>query len=358
MIIARAPLRISFVGGGTDLPDFYRRSPGRVISAAIDQYVYAVINYTPLVHKVTVRYSVAETVDHPSLLRHDRARAALLDLGIHSNTEIGFFAHLPARTGLGSSSSLAVSLVKGLAAYQGRKIDRREAAEAAARLEIELLGEPVGKQDQYAAAFGGLNVFQFNADESVEVEPVLIDYRRRLHLEEHLLLFFTGITRLASSVLTEQKANIAEKFGTLEAMADSVLEFRSRLVAGDFRGMGEMLHRGWEQKKTLASNVSNAIIDALYDAGMNAGAWGGKVLGAGGGGCIMFLVPIEHKPAIREAVAEAAARNNLEEFEEIPVRFVQSGAELVFNAGGIPQKMGSAAPLHLPPVEYGLERKT
>lgn len=332
MIVVRAPLRLSFVGGGTDLPDFYRLHAGRVISATIDKYVYLVINRTPLIDKVSARYSLSETVDHPGSLQHTRIRAALLDMGIHKNIEIGSFASLPAKTGLGSSSSFSVALIKGLHAFQNKKIDSREAAEKAARLEIDLLGEPIGKQDQYAAAFGGFNIFQFNADGSVAVEPVLLDYKTRLGLEDHLLLFFTGITRAASSVLTEQKANIGAKLETLKAMSASVPEFSSRLLKGDFEGLGKMLHEAWLSKKGLASNVSNNTIDSFYAAAIKAGAWGGKVAGAGGGGCLVFLAPHERKERIRAAVAEVAKAHALQEFREIPVQFVQSGTEVLFSA--------------------------
>lgn len=333
MIVVRAPLRISFVGGGTDLADFYTRSTGRVISTAIDKYVYVVINHTPLIDKVSARYSISESVNHPNDLQHTRIKAALLDLGINKNIEIGSFASLPAKTGLGSSSAFSVALMKGLNAYQGKKLDARAAAVAASRLEIELLREPIGPQDQYASAFGGLNVIQFNQDHSVDIDPVLLDFKKRTALEQHLLIFFTGITRTASSVLTEQKANIDKKFDTLKEMAESVFEFRERLMLADFRGLGAMLHEGWMKKKGLASNVSNAAIDALYSAGMNHGAWGGKVLGAGSGGCIMLLATPDHHQAIRTAVSLAARENNFEDFREIPVHFVQSGAEVLYNDG-------------------------
>ena len=331
MIIVRAPLRISFVGGGTDLRDFYKLYPGRVISTAIDKYVYAVINQTPLIKKVSARYSTTELVNHPSELKNDRIRAALLALGIHNNIEVGTFSHLPGNTGLGGSSSFSVALMKGLHTLLGNKIDKREAAETASRLEIDLIGEPIGKQDQYAAAFGGLNVFQFNSDETVDVEPVLLDYKNRLALENHLLLFFTGYARSASSVLTEQKANIEKKFETLKSMADSVPEFRDKLLLGDFRGLGEMLHDGWTKKKTLALNVSNPIIDEIYNEGMNAGAWGGKLLGAGNGGCVMFLAPLKKKQTIRDSVKRVALKHDFSDFEEVPVRFVQSGVETLVN---------------------------
>lgn len=331
MIVVRAPLRISFVGGGTDLPGFYRKSAGSVISTAIDKFVYVVINRTPLIDKISARYSISETVAEPSELQHTRIKAALMDLGINKNIEIASFASLPSKTGLGSSSSFSVALMKGLHAFNGKKLSKGETAEAASRLEIDLVGEPIGKQDQYAASFGGFNVIQFNPDESVNVEPVLLDYKKRLALEDHVVLFFTGITRFASGVLTEQKANIDKKFETLKEMAASVPEFRVKLMAGEFKGLGDMLHQGWLKKKSLASNVSNSSIDDLYNAGISAGAWGGKVLGAGGGGCVMFLAPYDKKPAVREAVVNIAKANNLSGFQEIPVKFVQSGAEVIFN---------------------------
>jgi D-glycero-alpha-D-manno-heptose-7-phosphate kinase len=331
MIVVRAPMRISFVGGGTDLPEFCRQSPGQVISTAIDKFVYVAINRTPLIDKVSARYSISETVNHPAELQHTRIRAALCDLGIKKGIEIASFASLPTKTGIGSSSSFSVALMKGLHAYLGKHIGARETAEAASRLEIELLGEPIGKQDQYAAAFGGFNVFRFNTDGTVDVEPVLLDYRKRLDLEEHLLVFFTGITRFASSVLSEQRQNINDKFNTLREMAAMVPCFRDALLQGDFRLLGEMLHDGWLRKRSLASGVSSGVIDALYEAGMTSGAWGGKVLGAGGGGCLLLIVSPERKEAVHRAVWEVARASDLADFKDIPVHFVQSGAEALYN---------------------------
>ncbi len=332
MIIVRAPLRISFVGGGTDLPDFYRVSPGRVISTAIDRYVFVAINPTPFLNeKITVRYSICEVVNHPNELKNDRVRAALLDLGILNNIDITTFSHVSAKTGLGGSSSFSVALIKALHSYLGRKIDERETAEAASRLEIELLGEPIGKQDQYASAIGGLNIIQFNPDETVDVDPVFLDYKHRLDFQNQLLLFFTGISRDASFVLTKQRKNITNRLETLKIMAEEPLEFKERLLKKDFKGLGEMLHKGWLEKKTLASNVSNSIINEFYDGGMNEGAWGGKILGAGGGGCVLFLTPSEKREAIRKKMKEVVLKNNLTEFREIPVKFVQSGVEVLIN---------------------------
>lgn len=333
MIIVRAPLRISFVGGGTDLPDFYRLYPGRVISTAIDKYVYVAINRTPLIKKISVRYSIGEVVNHPSELKNDRVRLALLDLGIYNNIEIGTFSHLPGQTGLGSSSSFSVALTKGLYTSLGKKMNKYEAAEAACRLEIGLLKEPIGKQDQYASALGGFNTLQFNRDESVEVDPVLLDYKKRLDLESHMFIFFTGTQRPASSVLTEQRANINKKVETLKEMASLVPVFKEHLIKGDFKALGEILHQNWLKKKSLASNVSNPLIDEFYEAGISCGAWGGKVLGAGGGGCILFLAPPEKKTAIREMVKKIAEKNNLNDYVEVPVSIAQSGVEVIVNTG-------------------------
>lgn len=324
-------MRISFVGGGTDLRSFYGRCPGRVISTAIDKYVYVTVNRPPLSKKISVRYSTNEEVNHPSELKNDRFREALLDLGFHNGIELATFTDVSVNAGLGSSSSFSVGLMKALHLAKGKKLDPREIAEEASRLEIELVREPIGKQDQYASAYGGLNIFQFNKDESVDVIPIHLDYKKRHDFENRIVLFFTGMKRLASSVLTEQNANAEKNFETLKRMADSVPQFENLLMKGDFKGLGEMLHEGWLLKRTLASNLTNQTLDDLYVTGMKSGAWGGKVLGAGGGGCIMFLVPPEKKDAVRRDLMEIAKKRGLEDFSEIPMHFVQSGVEVVAN---------------------------
>jgi len=333
MIISRAPLRISFMGGGSDLSAFYEKEVGRVISTAIDKYIYLVFNHTPMVNRVTARYFHSESVNHPLELKHDRIREALLDLGIKSNIEIGAFAHLPSRTGLGSSSSFSVALMKGLHAYLGKKIGARESAEAAARLETDLLKEPIGKQDHYAAAAGGFNVLEFHPDR-VEVQPVLLDFERRALLEESIILFYTNITRDASTVLTEQSVRTKDDSAHREIvrrMVDMVLPFKDALMKGNLEDLGALLSRGWQLKRQLASNISNPVIDALYNAALEHGAWGGKLLGAGAGGCLLFLAPPERHAAIKAALFACAREHSLEETSDIPVRFVQSGAEIVFN---------------------------
>ncbi len=333
MIIVRAPLRVSFVGGGTDLADFYTRYPGRVISTTIDKYIYLVINPAYRMNDYILKYQITEKVANPRDIVHNRFRAALLEFGMtEKGVEIGTFADVPAKTGLGSSSSFTVALIKGLNAYFGRTISSIQAAEEACRLEIEVLQEPIGKQDQYAAAFGGFNIFQFNSDGTVDREPVLVDYRVKANFEDHLLLFFTGITRNASDVLTDQRSKIEKNFNTYKQMSDSVYEFRDKLLSGDIRGLADMLHEAWLRKKSLSNNISNSSIDLLYESGIKAGAWGGKILGAGGGGCVLFIAPPEKHGIIRDEIKKVAQANQLNDSKMIPISFTQSGANIIFNS--------------------------
>lgn len=331
MIVARAPLRISFVGGGTDLPEFFTRHPGRVISTAIDKYVFLVINRTPFIEKVSARYSVVETVDRPEDLQHTRLRAALTDLGIRSQIEIGSFASLPARTGLGSSSSFSVALLAGLYSYLGKSLEPGHLAELASRLEIELVGERIGKQDQYAAAFGGLHVYQFNSDGTVDVQPVALTVPLRRKLEYHMLLFYTGITRSAAAVLDNQRAHMDAHFELMKQMAADVEVFEGMLCRGDVEGMGRLLHENWMRKRQLSGMISSGVIDHIYNAGMGAGAWGGKLLGAGGGGCVLFLAPADRHDDIRQALKAQAGKLELTDSCEIHLSLVTSGASVVYN---------------------------
>jgi D-glycero-alpha-D-manno-heptose-7-phosphate kinase len=331
MILARVPLRISFLGGGSDLKEVYRKIPGRVLSTTIDKYVYIAINKPELLNTVSVRYAETETVRHPSELKHPLFRTALLDLGIERNIEIGSFASVPAKTGLGSSSSFSVGLAKGLSAYLGKKITKEEAARLGCRFEVELLKEPIGKQDHYAASYGGLNVIEFLPDETVSVRPVLIDFSKRRELNRHLLLFFTGIMREAKSVLSDQRERVSDNIDRYKKMTEDVFRLEELLFKGDMRDIGELLHQGWLNKRKLSTNISNTVIDTLYEAGLNAGAWGGKILGAGGGGCLLFVVPPEKQGALRHTLKNVATAANLSGFQEIPFQFTEGGAEVLFN---------------------------
>ena len=198
-------------------------------------------------------------------------------------------------------------------------------------LEIELLKEPIGKQDQYAASFGGFNIFQFNPDESVTVESILLDFKKRARFEDHLVLFFTGISRDASSVLGEQRTKIEKNFETYKQMSDSVYDFRDKLTSGDLEGLAAMLHEGWLRKKSLAQGVSSSLIDVMYETGIKSGALGGKILGAGGGGCLLFLASPEKHEEIKTSLKKFAEANNLPDAQAIPFKFTQSGTDILFS---------------------------
>ncbi len=331
MILVRAPLRISFLGGGSDLPLVYRQISGRVLSVTIDKYVYIAINKPALHNTISVRYSQTENVNRPHDIQHPLFRAALLDFGIDKNIEIGSFASIPAKTGLGSSSSFSVGLVRGLSAYLGKEMNKEEAACAACRLEIDLLKEPIGKQDQYAASYGGFNRIEFLPDDSVVVTPLPVGDGSRRELKEHLLLFFTGITRSAGEVLGDQNEHISKNLERYKEMTESVFAFQDSLQKGDMRKIGEFLHRGWEDKKRLSARISNGAIDMLYEAARENGAWGGKILGAGGGGCLLFVAPPDRQNMVRAALAKRARAQNLSDFQEIPFQFTDVGAEIMFN---------------------------
>lgn len=331
MIIVKAPLRISFVGGGTDLPAFYTQTPGKVISATIDKYVFVAINPAPLLKGISARYSVIENVNKPEDLKNDRIRETMLSLGVKDNMEIGVFSHIPTGTGLGGSSSFTVSLVKGLSTYLKRRLGKKEVAQLACDIEINKIKEPIGKQDQYAASFGGFNVFTFLSDEKVNIEPVLLDYKLRLRLEDHMIVFFTGITRTAKTVLKEQNLRTSSNLKTLSKMVKLVDSFQEKLVKGNFKELGKLLHENWLIKKMLAQKISNETLDTLYETGIKNGAWGGKVLGAGGGGCLMFFAPLDSKEKLKQALAKKARELKLNDFKEIPIKFMHSGVEVVSN---------------------------
>lgn len=331
MIITRAPLRISFVGGGTDIEEFYRQYTGRVISVTIDKFVYIVANPGTFSDKITVKYSETESVLNLEDLKHDRFKEAMSQAGVGPGIEIASFADLPYKTGLGSSSSFTVALVKALYSMQGKKISKEDVADKACKIEIDSLGEPIGKQDQYAAAFGGFNVIEFKTDGTIEVEPVFIDYLFKSKLEEHMMLFYTGMTREASSVLGEQKQKIKDNLETYKKMSDSVLVFKDKVLNSDIVGMAEMLDEAWMRKKTLASTVTNSQTDELYDVAKSNGALGGKILGAGGGGCLLFFVPPESRSKVRQALEKKAKELNLSDFKDIHFGFTQGGVDVLFN---------------------------
>ena len=322
MIISKTPLRMSFVGGGSDMPGFYREHPGAVLSTAIDKYVYVTAN-KKFDDGIRVSYSKTEEVDAVSKVEHRIVRAVLEDLEIDGGIEITTVAEIPSRgSGLGGSSSFTVGLLNALSAFKGKHMSRAELGAKSCEVEIERCGEPIGKQDQYAAAFGGLSVITFQPDDSVQVSPVIMSPETREGLERNLMVFYTGLTRSASSVLAEQAANTEtqrDKKRTLRKMVDLVYVLRDELQAGRLESFGEILHENWLLKKSLASGVTNTLIDDAYEAAMGAGATGGKILGAGAGGFLLFYAPEDKHAAVEEALGD---------LRRIPMKFEPLGSQI------------------------------
>ena len=299
MLIVRTPVRVSFCGGGTDLPAFYKNSDdgGLVTSVALDAYIYVTVNKR-FDNAIRVSYSQTENVDDFEDLKHELVREAMRLTGVTSGIEITTIADIPGQgTGLGSSSSVTVGLLHALHVYAGREVTAKQLAEEACQIEIEVLGQPIGKQDQYAAAFGGLNQIRFNSDESVDV--IALDSTASSSLGNNFCLVWTGLTRKASSILEQQSRNTASKMEQLEAMRAQATQVSGLIETGDFSAIGELLGNTWELKRTLADGISNPEIDGLYEQLMELGCTGGKLLGAGGGGFILVQTP----PNVQQKIA-------------------------------------------------------
>lgn len=324
MIISQTPLRVSFLGGGSDLPSYYRRNGGAVLSVAIDQSVYVTVS-RKFDDAVRVSYSRTEEVAHASEIEHPLVREALALLGIEGGIEITSVADIPARgTGLGSSSSFTVGLLNALHAHCGRHATADKLAEESCLVEIERCGEPIGKQDQYAAAFGGFNFIRFHPDDTVEVTKMVCPPSLVAELQSRLIFFYTGVTRSASPLLRQQSAHVsgpgAKSDATLH-LAELAEQAFSEICSGKLHSLGPMLHEAWHTKKQIMDGISNGLIDQAYDAAIRAGAEGGKLLGAGGGGFLMFLAPAERHDCIRMA---------LRPMRETPFRFVPHGSRIIF----------------------------
>ncbi len=302
MIISRTPFRISFAGGGTDIKDYYSCGYGAVTSTAINKYMYITVHPSFYDNKILLKYSRTEEVNDAEEVKHPLIRESLKAAGIRSGIVITSIADVPGGTGLGSSSSFTVGLLHALFAYQGKYLSKKKLAEIACKIEIGILKEPIGKQDQYAAAFGGLNHIRFNQDESVFVQPVMIKPDVKKKLEENLIIFFTGIRRSASSVLKEQKANTSSKLEGLDKLRELAEEINKSLIEGNLDEFGNILHKGWLLKKSLCTKVSNDSIDKIYDKAMKNGAMGGKLLGAGAGGFFLFYCPKEQQNKLSDAL--------------------------------------------------------
>ncbi len=304
MIITRTPFRISFAGGGSDLASYYRHEPGVVLSTAINKYMYLAVK-EHFEQNFRISYSRTEIVDTVAQIEHPIVRECLNMFGLRKGLEIVSMGDLPARTGLGSSSSFTVGLLHALYAMHGRVVSRDQLAKEACSIEIEKLREPIGKQDQYIAAYGGMQFIQFNPDGSVFVDPVILSTEVRREFERRLLIFFTGRTRDAREVLTQQNASTGEKLPVLRRMCEIAREMREVLTSGrDLNLFGALLHEAWEAKRSLTEGISNAGIDAWYSRARNAGALGGKLLGAGGGGFLLFFCEAHNHRRVREELSE------------------------------------------------------
>ncbi len=326
MIITRSPLRISLGGGGTDLPSYYREHGGFVIAAAIDKYVFVTVT-RPFTEGIYLKYSKLEHVDRADQVQHPIIREAIRMLGFRTpQVEITTLADIPSGTGLGSSGSFTTALLKALCAHRRRLLHPKDLAELACEIEIERLLEPVGKQDQYIAAYGGLTCFTFNPDDTVAACPLRIGIDSLHDLEDNLLLFFTGFSRRAGSILKDQDLRTqqadGDMIGNLHYVKQLGLRCREALEAGDTALFGELMHEHWEQKKRRSNGMSNPQIDEWYDLARAHGAIGGKLVGAGGGGFLVFYS--ENHRRLREAMSKAG-------LQEVRFRFDFEGTKILLS---------------------------
>jgi D-glycero-alpha-D-manno-heptose-7-phosphate kinase len=323
MIVVQVPLRISFFGGGTDLRSFYQHEPGGVLSSAIDKCVYSIVKerFDDLIYVNYSRKEIVSTVDE---LQHELVREAMRLAGIPKGVEITTLSDVPAEgTGLGSSSSITVALLLALYSYKGVLCSARQLAEEACRIEIDILDKPIGKQDQYIAAFGNMHSFTFCPDESVLVERLELEDDTKARLNSRLMLFYTNRTRSADTILREQNANTPAMLDILRAMKSLVKTGKEALQAGDLDKFGHLLHEGWMLKRDVASGITDREIDAMYERARAAGALGGKIVGAGGGGFLLLYCPLGSQEAVTNA---------LQGYRELRFSLERDGAKVIFNS--------------------------
>lgn len=322
MIVTQTPLRIGLVGGGTDLPDYYLAHGGRVLNCTIDKYVYVIVKQR-FDDDIYVNYSKKEIVSSVEELQHDLVRESMLMTGIKHGVEITMLADIPsAGSGLGSSSSVTVGLLHALSTYQGRQLSGEELAEQACTIEIDLCGKRIGKQDQYIAALGGIRDLHFGPGPRIigeEIELSTIDRRR---LQSQIMLFYTGVTRSADTILREQSNNISSMLSQLHSLRDLAAATSDRLRSGDVEVIGHAIRQNWESKRQLASGVSNVQIDRAVERALEAGATGAKLTGAGGGGFLLVICPVESQDAVRRTLAS---------MRELPVRLDRLGSRVILN---------------------------
>lgn len=322
MIISQTPLRISFVGGGTDLKSFYDQEDGMVISSAIDKYVYVIVKER-FDEKIYINYSVKEIVSDVSEVKHQLVREAMKKVGIERGVEITTLADVPSEgSGLGSSSTVTVGLLNALYNYSGRQVTLEQIAREACEIEIDICKKPIGKQDQYIAAYGGLNKITFHPDESVSVDRIPVFNTNQLILGSRLLLFYTNKTRDADIILKKQNQDTDDKRDVLRKMKQFVPKLESALTEYKFNKLGKLLHDNWLLKKSLVGAISNPEIDDMYKRAMDAGALGGKICGAGGGGFLLMYVPKEKQDHVRAALSD---------YRELPFMLDSFGSRIIFN---------------------------
>jgi D-glycero-alpha-D-manno-heptose-7-phosphate kinase len=322
MIIVQTPLRVSFFGGGTDFRSFFEEEGGCVLTTAIDKYIFVTIKER-FDEYVRVGYTKTELVNDINEIHHNLVRESLRKTGINAGVEITTMGDIPTEgSGLGSSSTVTVGALHAMYTYRKNLISSEQLAREACEIEIDVLGSPIGIQDQYIAAYGGLRFMEFRPDGQVCVQSVNLDRSIMRRFNDALLLFYTGVTRQANSVLSEQQANIRDRLAVLREMRDMTHTARDLLCRGDLDGFGNMLHESWQLKKSLASKISNGVLDEMYLAARKAGAIGGKITGAGGGGFLLLYCPYGHQEHVREA---------LHGLQELPFNIGQDGSKVIFN---------------------------
>lgn len=322
MIISRTPLRISFAGGGSDLPSYYLKHGGAVLSTTIDKYIYIAIHRYFYPNQSLLKYSQTEVVNNNDEIQHPLFRECMKLVDV-SGLDISSMADVPAGTGLGSSSAFTVSLINVLHAYKHEAVSAEYLASTACDIEINRLGDPIGKQDQYAAAYGGLNFIQFGQDGSVGVEKVVMDAKVREQLDRNLIMVYTGTKHSASAILREQGKEMQrmDKQQVMGRMVQMAYDLKEVLEHNQIDDFGRILHEGWMLKRSLAGSISNPLVDELYEAGLASGALGGKLLGAGGAGFVLFYVPEEKQTAFRAG---------MKDYNEMPFRFENYGSKIIY----------------------------
>jgi D-glycero-alpha-D-manno-heptose-7-phosphate kinase len=321
MIVIQTPLRISFFGGGTDFPSYFLEHGGCVLSSAIDKYIFVTIKKR-FDKKLRVGYTRTEMVDDVSEIDHELIRESMILTNIREGVEITTMGDIPSQgSGLGSSSTVTVGSLHAMYSFKGDMVSSECLAKQACEIEIDRLGKPIGIQDQYIAALGGLRFMEFDKKGEVRSEKISLSINNKRRLEENLLLFYTGTTRRSATILQEQKQNIKDRQSILHEMKQIAYTAREKMLAGDIDAIGNLLDESWQLKKRLASNISNGSIDDLYGKAMKAGALGGKVTGAGGGGFLLFYCKPEYKESLRFALGD---------LHELPFRLEPNGSKFIF----------------------------